>query len=599
MKNIRNFAIIAHIDHGKSTLADRLLEITQTVKKEELRPQYLDMMDLERERGITIKMQPVRMKWKLPENLKKIFNFEFSILNLIDTPGHVDFSYEVSRSLAAIEGAILLVDATKGVQAQTIANLEMAKKQGLKIIPCVNKIDLPQAQVENTILEIYEILGIEEEVLTISAKLGTNVDKLLERIVREIPPPKGQKEKPLRALIFDSKYDPFYGVIAYVRIFDGAVQKGEELFLIQKKVRAQAKEVGYFLPQMEKANKLEAGEIGWIALGIKEPGIVRIGDTISLFAKDKILVKPLPGYQEPKPTVFMSIYPKNPNDFLPLKDALEKLKLNDASLYFEGETRAFLGRGFKCGFLGLLHAEIICERIKREFGIDIAISSPSVAYKIKTKKGEEIIVSSAKDWPNEAEIEEVKEQYVLVKIITPTEYFQNIMKFLKEKDTKVESFGEGKILIELEMPLRELIVGFYDKIKSLSRGFASLDYKLLDWRKADLVKLEILIAGKVEEALSQIVPRDKAYQIAKETLDKLYKIFPPQLFEVPLQGRVRGRIIARRTVKAKRRDVLAPLYGGDVTRKMKLLERQKRGKKKLKEKGQLSLSPEIFWKMFQ
>jgi len=611
MRNIRNFAIIAHIDHGKSTLADRFLEITGTVGKEKMRPQFLDAMDLERERGITIKMQPVRMVWqtKIPNPNDQIPNkfggseflhFDFWILNLIDTPGHVDFSYEVSRSLAAIEGAILLVDATKGVQAQTIANLELAKKENIVIIPAVNKIDLPQAKIEETILEISELLKISpDEVVPISAKTGENVPNLLQEVIKRVPPPKGDPKSPLKALIFDSKYDPYFGVVAYVRIFDGTIKANDNLYLIQAQKQAKAREVGWFLPEPSAQKEIKAGEVGYVALGIKDPEIVRIGDTITVLEKGKIVVKPLPGYKIPNPVVFVSIYPENPNEWELLKDALLKLKLNDSSLYFEPESKSFFGKGFRCGFLGLLHAEIVTERIKREFGINLLISSPSVSYKIITADNKERIIYSPKDWPDPAKIKEIQERYVMLKIITPPNYLNSILKLLKGKKPTIQNLGEERVIVQTELPLREILSGFYDRLKSVSQGFASMDYTILDWRKADLVKLEILIAKRPQEALAKIVPRNDAYEEGKKILEKLYKTLPPQMFDLALQAKVGGKIIARKTIRARRKDVTAPLYGGDVTRKKKLLEKQKKGKKKLEEKGQMSIPPQVFWEMFR
>jgi len=597
---IRNFAIIAHIDHGKSTLADRFLELTGTVKKEKMQPQFLDRMDLERERGITIKMQPVRMVWRIPQHLKSELSLDSYILNLIDTPGHVDFNYEVSRSLAAIEGVILLVDATKGIQAQTIANLELAKEQNLVIVPAVNKIDLPQARVEEVILETSELIDTPfKEVIPISAKTGENVEKLLVEVVKRIPSPQGEEEKQLKCLIFDSNYNSYLGAVAFVRVFDGKITPGQEVYLYQAKKLTKVKEVGYFNPEFFPVKELKAGEIGYIALGIKDPALIRIGDTITVLEKGKLNTKPFKGYREPKPVVFTSIYPKDPNEWNLLKEALLKLKLNDSSLYFEPETKSFLGKGFKCGFLGLLHAEIVTERLKREYGINLLVSSPSVSYKIILTDGKEIIIHSPKDWPDPVKIKETQEQYAEIKIITPTRYLNPVLKILPTKDYKLENIGTEKIIISVNLPLRIIIEGFYDKLKSVTQGFASMDYRIIGWKKADLVKLEILIAKKNQEALSKIVPKDKAQEEGKKILEKLYKVLPPQMFDLALQAKVGGRIIARKTIRARRKDVIAPLYGGDVTRKMKLLEKQKRGKKKLQEKGQFSIPAEVFWKVFR
>ncbi len=589
MTNIRNFIIFSHIDHGKSTLADRFLEITKTIPKDKMRSQFLDMMDLEREKGITIKMQPVRMNWK------------GYILNLIDTPGHVDFNYEVSRSLAAVEGGILLVDATKGIQAQTLANLDLAQKQSLIIISAANKIDLAHAQVEETKKDMSKILNIsEDEILAISGKKGTNVEKLLQSVIDKIPSPEGDVKKPLKALIFDSKYDSYKGVIAYVRLFDGKVKAGDNIYLIQDKSQTQVKEVGYFSPELKTSKELKAGEIGYIATGLKETAGVRVGETITGQRTKEL--KPLAGYKEPKPMVFASIYPENPNDFEMLDDALKKLKLNDASLTFEKERKEFLGRGFRCGFLGTLHAEIICERLKREFGLDLIISTPSVLYRIIDKKNNEKMIYSAGDWPERVEIKEAQEPWMKLEIITPVNYLGNVSDLLKySKAVQIENkyLSSEKLLLIYEAPLRKIIVGFFDKLKGVSQGFASMNYEVLGYRTADLVKLDILIAGKKEDVFSKIVENDEAYQEGRKIVSKLKEILPAQLFTVPVQAAISGRIIARETIKARRRDVTAPLYGGDVTRKRKLLERQKKGKKKLKARGQINIPSKVFLEMFK
>jgi GTP-binding protein LepA len=587
MDKIRNFCIISHVNHGKSTLADRFLEITNTVPKEKMMPQYLNSMDLEREKGITIKMQPVRM------------DYNGYVLNLIDTPGHVDFSYEVSRSLAAVEGAILLVDATKGIQAQTIANLDLAKRQHLKIIAAVNKIDSPQAKTEETKEELAYLLGInKEEIFEVSAKNGTNVIPILDAVIEKIPAPTGQAEKPFRALVFGSKYDSFLGVIAYVRVVDGKINAGEKIYLSQVRIEGEAKEVGYFKPDLKKVSELKTGEIGYVATGIKEAGKIMVGDTI---VKDKTS-EPLPGYEEPKPMVFASLYPQNAADFELLKDALEKLKLKDASLIFELESQETLGRGFRCGFLGTLHAEIVSERLSREFGLSLVISRPCVVYKIYDHKGREITIFSPSDWLSESEIKEIQEPWVELEIITPEEYIGNVLEIaskLEGKYVKSDYFASGKTVLIYEVPLREIIVGFYDNLKSVSRGFASMNYEVLGYLAGDLVKLEILVSGKKEEAFSKIVSRKDAFDEGKKIVGKLKDVLPPQLFAVALQACIGGKIIARETIKANRRDVIAPLYGGDYTRKMKLLEQQKKGKKELKEKGNIRIPQEVFLEMFQ
>ena len=589
INNIRNFIIFSHIDHGKSTLADRFLEITKTIPKDKMRSRFLDMMDLEREKGITIKMQPVRMNWK------------GYILNLIDTPGHVDFNYEVSRSLTAVEGGILLVDATKGIQAQTLANLDLAQKENSVIISAANKIDLAHAQVEETRKDISKILNVsKDEVFAISGKKGTNVEKLLQSVVDKIPPPKGDVKKPLKALIFDSKYDSFKGVIAYVRLLDGRVKSEDKIYLIQAKAQTQVKEVGYFSPELKACQELKAGEIGYIATGLKEAADVRVGETITIQSAKEM--EPLPNYKEPKPMVFASIYPENLNDFEMFADAFKKLKLNDASLTFEKERKEFLGRGFRCGFLGSLHAEIVCERLKREFGLDLIISTPSVLYKIIDKKNNEKIIYSASDWPERVNIQETQEPWVRLEIITPVNYLGVVSELLKDsKAIQIENryLSNEKLILVYEISLRKIIVGFFDKLKGISQGFASMNYEILDYRTADLIKLDILIAGKKEDVFSKIVESNEAYKEGRKIVSKLKEILPAQLFTVPIQAVISGRIIARETIKARRRDVTAPLYGGDVTRKRKLLERQKKGKKKLKARGQINIPSKVFLEMFK
>ncbi len=584
---IRNFVIISHIDHGKSTLADRLLEITGSVSANSMKPQLLDSMDIERERGITIKMQPVRM----------IYN-EY-ILNLIDTPGHVDFSYEVSRALAAVEGAVLLVDASKGIQAQTIANLELAKKQGLVIIPAVNKIDLPQAKVEETIKEVSSLLSIkEEEVIRISAKTGKNVDLILKEIVEKVPPPKEEKGS-LKALIFDSDYDAYKGVIAYVRIKEGEIALNESIELCSEGFKAEAKEVGYFLPKETPVKSLKTGEVGYIATGIKEPGKVKVGDTI---IKKGEGTASLEGYMEPQPVVFASFYPEKADDFVLLRDALNKLRLSDPALVFEPESREALGRGFRCGFLGTLHIEIVSERIKREFGIELVISTPSVVYKVINKKGEESLVYSASDWPEQTEISESFEPWVSLEIVMPSEYYGKAMDLLSDTegiylDTKY--IGLDRVILVYETPLSEIIVGFYDKIKTVTKGYASVSYGLIGFRKGDLVKMEIFIAGNKEEAFSKIVSKKNIFKEGKAIVVKLKESLPSQQFAVALQAYLHGKVIARETISARRKDVTGALYGGDYSRKRKLLEKQKKGKKALKEKGKIKIPSHVFLDIYR
>ena len=595
-KNIRNFCIISHIDHGKSTLADRFLEITETIPKEKMRAQFLDMMALERERGITIKMQPVRMVYKL--NLKSY------ILNLIDTPGHVDFSYEVSRGLAAVEGAILLVDATKGIQAQTLYHLSEAKKQGLEIIPAVNKIDLWQADIDKTKKEIRKLLPGAGEIFEISAKLGTNVKELLKEIIKRVPPPKGDDKAPLRALIFDSQYDPYKGVIAFVKIVDGEIQPGEKIYFLRKKSLGIAKEIGYFKPEMAPSQRLKAGEIGYIVTGIKEPGQVRVGDTIGSFKlqTSNFKIQPLPGYKEPKPVVFASIYPENPDDFPKLQKALLELQLTDPAFNFEPEKKKAFGQGFNCSFLGNLHAEIVVERLRREFSLSLIVSRPQVVYKIVEKNGAFYFVSSAQDFPENLQDKEVQERWVRLEILTPQNFLGPVLTLLESLEGRhlgTEYLGEERLILIYETPLREIMRGFYDKLKGVSQGFASLNYELGDWRKSDLVKLEILIAREKEELFSQIVPKDKIFLEGKKLVQKLKTILPPQQFPVALQAKVGGKIIARETIRAKRKDVTAPLYGGDYTRKRKLLEKQKRGKKKLQEIGKVRIPAKVYLEMLK
>jgi GTP-binding protein LepA len=592
LSNTRNFCILAHIDHGKSTLADRFLELTETIPEDKMRPQYLDAMDLEQERGITIKMHPVRMQYR---------NY---ILNLIDTPGHVDFNYEVSRSLAAVEGAILLVDATKGIQAQTIGNLEMAKEQNLVIIPVINKIDLSRAKVEETEKEIADLLKINPAtIIKISAKKGTDVEKVLETVVVKIPParsgPSGEGEG-LRALVFDSKYDSYQGVLAFVRIFDGEVKTGDKIYLLQAGIETEVKSVGIFKPELSPVAKLSSGEIGFIATGVKVSSKVRAGETLA----SNLATEPLSGYREPQSKVFLSIYPEDSNDFGSLKSGLEKLKLTDASLFFKPEMKESLGRGFQAGFLGLLHAEITSERLKREFGLNVVLSTPSVVYKMTTPDNKEILIHTSADWPSSDQpAGQGQELWVKLQVLAPVNYLGQISELLGNMESrylKTDCLGSEKVELIYEMPLREIITkNFYDRLKSATQGFASMSYEILDWRPADLVKLDILILGRKEEALSRIVPNKEAYREGKKIVEKLKEALPPQLFSVPLQAAVGGKIIARETIKAQRRDVLAPLYGGDYTRKRKLLEKQKKGKKELKEKGRIRIPSKVFLEVFK
>ena len=604
-KNIRNFAIFAHIDHGKSTLADRLLELTETIDKKKMTPQFLDSMELEKEKGITIKLKPVRMIYTL--------NAIPYTLNLVDTPGHVDFSYEVSRSLAAVEGAVLLVDATQGIQAQTLANLELAKKQNLKIIPVVNKIDSPIAKIEESAEELANLLNVPpDEIIKISAKDGTNVEQVLQAIIEKIPPPVADGVRPgsdpsltpFRALIFDSEFDSFKGVIAFIRVVGGEILDGEKIQLMAAEVSAEIKELGFLNPGFLKQQKLSAGEIGYIATGIKEPGKVRAGDTIiKLNIENQISdIKPLPGYKEPKPMVFASLYPENPDDFDVLKVALSKLKLNDPALVFEPEMKEALGRGFNCGFLGTLHIEIISERLEREFGLSLVISTPSVVYKIIDSKDKEVFIYSASDWPEQSKIKKIEEPWVSLEIISPSSQIGKIMEILKDLKgdyINTDYLTPERVIIIFEVPLRGIVANLYDKIKTVSQGYASMNYKILGFRPGNLVKMEIWVAGHKEEAFSRIVAENEAYQEGKKTVEKLKDVLPPQQFSVALQAVIGGKVIARETISARRKDVTGYLYGGDVTRKRKLLEKQKKGKKLLKEKGRVNVPTKAFLEVFR
>ena len=596
-KQIRNFSIIAHIDHGKSTLADRLLELTNTIDKKKMMPQFLDSMDLEREKGITIKLKAIRMN----------YNFEGKdyVLNLVDTPGHVDFSYEVSRSLEAVEGAVLLVDATQGIQAQTLANLELAKKQNLKIIPVINKIDSPIAKVEESVEELSNLLNVmPDEIIKISAKEGTNVQQILETVIKQVPAPEESNAKNFRALIFDSEFDSFKGVIAFVRVVDGEISDGEKIELMATDTQAEVKELGYLNPTFSAQEKLSAGDIGYIATGIKEPGKVRSGDTIIKLptVATKGIVQPLPGYQDPKPMVFASLYPENPEDFDLLKVALSKLKLNDPALVFEQEMKEALGRGFNCGFLGTLHIEIISERLQREFGLNLVISTPSVVYKIINNKNEEVLIYSASDWPDQSTIKNTEEPWVSLEVVAPSVQrgkLMEILKSLRGNYLDTNYLTPERAIIIFETPLRGIIANFYDKIKTASQGYASMNYKLLGYRPGKLVKMEIWVAGHKEEAFSRIVAENESYQEGKRLVEKLKDVLPQQQFSVALQAMIGGKVIARETISARRKDVTGYLYGGDVTRKNKLLDKQKRGKKLMKEKGRVNVPTKVFLEVFR
>lgn len=592
MENIRNFCIIAHIDHGKSTLSDRLLELTKTVEKRKMKEQLLDQMDLERERGITIKLQPVRMIYKPTTS-----DSEF-ILNLIDTPGHVDFSYEVSRSLAAVEGAILLVDATKGVQAQTLSNLYLAIEQGLEIIPAINKIDLPNADVVRTKKEIVHVLGCkEEDILEVSGKTGQGVDKLLEKIVEIIPSPQKPKEKYFKALIFDSKYDTYKGVLAYVRVFDGEVKAGDKIVMMQGGAESEVIEVGFFKPDFQKTDKIYPGEIGYIATGFKSVENCQVGDTITISGCEKKIEK-LSGYKKVVPMVYASFYPLEGDDYNFMRDSLSKLKLNDASFVFEPESNPALGRGFRCGFLGMLHLEIIQSRIEREFGLNPTITTPSVVYEIELRgKKEKIKIYSPAEFPDPSMIENISEPFVKLNIISPSVYLGQIMEVMQNTRAaylSTEYIDSQRIIMSFECPLTDVIINLHDDLKSASSGYASINYEVVGYRAYDLVKLDIFVAGEKLEALSRIVPRERSLSEGKRTVEKLKETIPRQNFQIALQAVIGGRVIARETIKAFRKDVIAKLYGGDVTRKRKLLEKQKKGKKKMKNIGKISIPSEAF-----
>ena len=679
MNNIRNFCIIAHIDHGKSTLADRLLEMTGTVEKRKMKEQLLDTMDLERERGITIKLQPATMIYgnqkgkinKEKEENSKVSDFDSYILNLIDTPGHVDFGYEVSRSLAAVEGAVLLVDATKGVQAQTLANLYQAVEQNLEIIPVVNKIDLPNAEVEKTKNEIVKILGCpEEEVILASGKTGQGVEEILQAIVKKVPPPrsplaeeilkakpkispnlslqKGEikeavildewskispspslkrgglnaEEVPLRALIFDSKYDSYRGVLAYVRIMDGQVKAGDEIYLMMGQEKSKVVEVGKFLPELSARGKLLAGEIGYIATGFKSVENCRVGDTLTLTQNSKLKTQskneserrtsaseqgsresenylvPLPGYKEVRPMVYASFYPKDGEDYNQMRAALEKLKLNDAALTFEGESSLALGKGFRLGFLGLLHLEIVQERLRREFGFEPIVTTPGVVYEIIRSDGQEKKIYSAAEMPDPSQIREIREPRVKLSIITPTEYLGNILKLTSEttraRYLSTEYLDTDRVAIEYNSPLSDVIINFHDALKSASSGFASMNYELCGYEAYDLVRMDIYVAEEKVEAFSQIIPREKTETEGRKIVAKLKEVIPRQNFQIKLQAAIGGKVVARENIKAFRKDVTGYLYGGDFSRKKKLLEKQKRGKKKRGEHARAEIPPKAF-----
>ena len=585
---IRNFCIVAHIDHGKSTLADRFIEFTNTVAKRDMSAQLLDSMDIERERGITIKLTPTTMKYN--------YKGEEYTLNLIDTPGHVDFSYEVSRSLMACEGAILVVDAAQGVQAQTLANVYLAFDAKLEILPVLNKVDLPSANCEKVIKEIEDIIGIPaEDAPRISAKTGLNIEQVLERVVENVPPPRGDVNAPLKALIFDSYYDSYKGAVSMVRIVDGCVKAGDVIKFMQTGKSFDVTEVGIFAPKNIETEMLQAGDVGYICASIKNVSDTKVGDTITLL--DNPTQNPLDGFKVAVPMVFSGIFPLDGSKYEELKEALEKLQLNDASLHFEKETSTALGHGFRCGFLGLLHMEIINERLEREFNLDLITTAPSVEYQIKEVNKEPYLISNPSFMPSAQSIDKMEEPIVKMEIITPPEYMGNIMDLCSDRRGEYKNMqylDENRTKLTYIMPLNEIVYDFFDKIKSLSKGYASMDYELCGYQESDLVKMDILLNGDVCDALSIIVHRSKAYARGRSLCEKLKQVIPRHLFEIPIQAVIGGKVIARETISAVRKDVLAKCYGGDVTRKRKLLEKQKEGKKRMRKLGSVELPSEAF-----
>jgi GTP-binding protein LepA len=580
---IRNFSIIAHIDHGKSTLADRILQLTDAVAERDMRAQVLDTMDLERERGITIKAQAVRVTWKGYE------------LNLIDTPGHVDFTYEVSRSLQACEGAVLVVDAAQGIEAQTLANAYLAIENDLEIVPVVNKIDLPQADPDAASAELADLIGDDpEHVVRISAKTGLNVDQVLDAIVERIPPPQGDPDAPPRALIFDSSYDQYRGVVAFVRVVDGALTPRTWLRAMALGTRFEAQEIGFMSPTMTPVKSLTAGEVGYVITGLKDVSELRVGDTLTNDAKPA--AGPLPGYKDVKPMVFAGLFPTDSDDYPELRDALEKLKLNDAALFYEPETSQALGFGFRCGFLGLLHMEIVRERLEREFDLDLLVTAPNVAYRVKRPNTDEWTeVHTPSDMPNE--VEDVEEPYIKASIIVPKEYVGTVMELNNDRRGRfdhMEYLSEERVHLVYELPLAEVVLDYYDQLKSRTRGYASFDYDLIGFRPGTLVRVDVLVGGEPVDALSLIIHRDSAYERGKLLVEKLREEIPRQMFDVAIQAAIGSRVIARETVKARRKDVLAKCYGGDISRKRKLLEKQKAGKKRMKQVGAVEVPQEAF-----
>ena len=592
-RNIRNFTIISHIDHGKSTLADRFLELTKAIPAPKMKEQFLDQMALEREKGITIRMHPVQIQY--------VWQGQPYLLNLIDTPGHIDFSYEVSRALAAVEGAVLLVDATQGVQAQTINHLRLAQKQDLVIIPVINKIDLPQADISRVKDELANLLEIEPRlILEISAKKGWGIENLLQEIIKKVPAPKQEEEKPFRGLIFDSFYDRFRGTIIYLRVKEGTIRAGQEVLLLKSQTGGEVKEVGFFKPHLVKEESLRAGDIGYLVAGLKKANNVKIGDTVGL-QKEASLVSPLPGYQEPQPVVFNDLYPSEDKNFEDLKLALERLKLNDPALVFKPVVREGLGKGFQIGCLGLLHTEVVIRRLEQDFSLDLIVTAPSVTYRLRTDKGEEMI-NSPIDWPDNISIKKIEEPWAEVEIILPLQYLGKVMPVLGDLSGQFEKqlpLSGQRFLLIYQMPLREMIAGFDNRLKSATEGRASWRYQVLGYRPADLVKLEVLVANEKRVSLARIVSRKEAYAQGQKIAENLARLLPPQQFAVPIQIAQEGKIIVRRTLKARRKDVTAPLYGGDYTRKKKLLVRQRQGKKELAKRAKMKIPSEVFLAMLK
>ena len=588
-QQIRNFCIIAHIDHGKSTLADRMLQATHTISDREMMDQVLDTMDLEREKGVTIKASAVRMSYVAADG-------QTYQLNLIDTPGHVDFAYEVSRALQACEGALLVVDASQGVEAQTLANLYLAMEHDLEVVPVINKIDLVSAQPDAVADEIEEILGLAaEDVLRISAKEGTNVPAVLEQVVKQMPPPRGQRHQPLRALIFDSHYDPYKGVVAYVRVFDGSMEMGQSLRLMMTEQVVEPIEIGVFAPDMRPTGRLEAGEVGYVATGLKTVVECRVGDTFTWQANPAEV--PLPGYRPMKPMVFASAYPSEAEDYLSLREALGKLQLNDAALTFQPETSQALGYGFRCGFLGLFHMEIVQERLEREYDLDLVFTAPSVEYEVTLTDGSEIVIDSPVELPDPTQITEIREPWVQIDVFTPTEFIGQVMDLVTQRrgEFKAQEYlDQRRVLLSYHIPLVEILTDFYNELKARTRGYASLDYHFEGYRPADMVRLDVLVNKEPVDALSIIVHRDKIYNKGMRLVSKLKDVIPRQQFDVPIQAAVGNKVVSRANVKAIRKDVLAKCYGGDISRKRKLLEKQKAGKKRMKMIGSVEIPQEAF-----